>query len=277
MPNFSPLTKRVLEAVETHDATPAHFFRFASRRAAFGEEQVGVDPQTVGLVLPAAPVRVRVVPIACDPGLLLHLASCRMAPSSWERVSRSCNYTDVILHYHKWFAQGGISKCRLAGMTRVACRGRHDDPNGCGETRTERGGNADVGGYGWARDSGAASSSALAERSSPSRASHDSSALVSRRVSPVAKRSITKPVNVALISDACKRGALRLQTFRHQALLDIVSPHADLVGTHIAGKAGDGRLERRGLVVEPHQREVLRRRAQPLPPSPVQLDLRQLR
>ena len=113
MPNFSPLTNAYSR--QSRRTTQPRQTSFASRvgRAAFGEEQVGVDardswPRPASCV-PPYPCG----PDPCDPALL-------WPPAVWPHLlgarSRSCNYTDVILHYHKWFAQGGISKCRLAGI-----------------------------------------------------------------------------------------------------------------------------------------------------------------
>jgi hypothetical protein len=42
----------VLEAVLTYHATAAHLFRLTSGRTPFWEEQVGVDPEAVGEILP---------------------------------------------------------------------------------------------------------------------------------------------------------------------------------------------------------------------------------
>ena len=42
----------VLEAVLTHDTASAHFLGFAGARTTLGEEEVGVDAQAVGVVLP---------------------------------------------------------------------------------------------------------------------------------------------------------------------------------------------------------------------------------
>src|SRR5947209_854228 len=44
----------VLEALEADDAAPAHLLGLPRRRAPLREEEVGVDAETVGLVLPAA-------------------------------------------------------------------------------------------------------------------------------------------------------------------------------------------------------------------------------
>jgi hypothetical protein len=46
--------KGIFEAVITHDAAPAHFLRLASGRAAFGKEQLGVDPHAVRFALPCS-------------------------------------------------------------------------------------------------------------------------------------------------------------------------------------------------------------------------------
>jgi hypothetical protein len=45
--------KRVLEAVESYHATATDLFGLTGRGATLWEEQVGVDTETVGLVLPA--------------------------------------------------------------------------------------------------------------------------------------------------------------------------------------------------------------------------------
>ena len=44
--------ERVLEALTTNDATTTHFFGFARACTTLGEEEIGVDTETVGLVLP---------------------------------------------------------------------------------------------------------------------------------------------------------------------------------------------------------------------------------
>ncbi len=54
MPNFSPLAKRVLEAVFAHDAAATDLLGFPGGRAALREEQIGIDPHAVGLQLPAS-------------------------------------------------------------------------------------------------------------------------------------------------------------------------------------------------------------------------------
>ena len=50
--------ERVLEALHAHDATAADLFGLARRSAALGEEQVRVDAEAVGVVLPAAVLRI---------------------------------------------------------------------------------------------------------------------------------------------------------------------------------------------------------------------------
>ena len=45
--------QRVLEAVLTHDATPADLLGLAGGRAPLGKEQVGIDSEAVGVLLPA--------------------------------------------------------------------------------------------------------------------------------------------------------------------------------------------------------------------------------
>ena len=67
----------VLEALEADDAAPAHLLGLPGRRAPFREEEVGVDAQAVGLVLPAAVECVHL------PHQSLHrsgLPSCRLLP-----------------------------------------------------------------------------------------------------------------------------------------------------------------------------------------------------
>ena len=52
MPNFSPFCEGVLQAVHAHDAAAADLLGLARGRAPLGEEEVGIDPEAVGLVLP---------------------------------------------------------------------------------------------------------------------------------------------------------------------------------------------------------------------------------
>ena len=52
MPNFSPFGEGVLEAVLAHDAAPADLLGLPGGGAPLGEEQVGVDAEAVGVVLP---------------------------------------------------------------------------------------------------------------------------------------------------------------------------------------------------------------------------------
>ena len=53
MPNFSPCCERVLEALDPDLAAPADRLRLPGRGPALGEEQIGVDPEAVGALLPA--------------------------------------------------------------------------------------------------------------------------------------------------------------------------------------------------------------------------------
>ena len=54
MPNFSPLARRVLQAVLAHDATPADLLGLPGGGSPLREEQVRVDSHAVGLQLPAS-------------------------------------------------------------------------------------------------------------------------------------------------------------------------------------------------------------------------------
>ncbi len=91
MPNFSPLAKRELEAVLAHDAAAADLLGLPGRRSPLREEEVGIDAQAVGVVLPA---------------VLLGIGRCRGSarfPSSesgrlWDDGQyHMCNYNGVIL------------------------------------------------------------------------------------------------------------------------------------------------------------------------------------
>src|SRR4051794_335390 len=53
-PELLAVHQRELEALETHDAAPAHLFRLAGARPALGKEQIGIDAEAVRLVLPAS-------------------------------------------------------------------------------------------------------------------------------------------------------------------------------------------------------------------------------
>jgi hypothetical protein len=96
-------------------------------------------------------------------------------------------------------------------------------------------------------------------------------------VSPVAKRSITRPVNVALINDASSAALSGLRpsatrrcstSWRHTPIWSARTAPSRPV-TVVSSV--------RGLVVETDEREVAGGTADPLPPSAVELDLRQLR
>ena len=104
------------------------------------------------------------------------------------------------------------------------------------------------------------------------RSTNSANTLFRRRRSPVANRSITRPVNVAFANDASSHGPFVGQSVRLQALLHVVAPHADLVGAHVAGEAGDLRVQRGGLVVQPDGGEVGGRLVDPLPPLAVDVD-----
>ena len=56
-PELLAVGERVLEAVDPHLAAPAHRLGLPGGRAPLGEEEVGVDPEAVGLLLPAALAR----------------------------------------------------------------------------------------------------------------------------------------------------------------------------------------------------------------------------
>ena len=58
MPNFSPFCEGELEALLAHDAAAADLLGLARRRAPLGEEEVGVDTEAVGLVLPTVIARI---------------------------------------------------------------------------------------------------------------------------------------------------------------------------------------------------------------------------
>src|SRR6185295_6547794 len=114
MPNFSPCAS-AYSRQSTRTSQLRHT-AFASRVDAprSGKKRSGSTPKQLASSCQLRP----------SPSVLL--LSCR-SRSLWSRsvccidgllpygpfvgaLSRSCNYTDVILHYHKWFAQGGISK-----------------------------------------------------------------------------------------------------------------------------------------------------------------------
>ena len=105
--------------------------------------------------------------------------------------------------------------------------------------------------------------SSCSSRSSPS-----SSAFDSRARWPVASRSTTSPVNIAFASEASIVAVAGAHTLVEQALLDVGAPDADLVAAHLAGQAGDGRVERRRFDPEPHDCQVLRAGGDPSPPRP---------
>jgi hypothetical protein len=56
---FLTVGEGVLETLLSHFATSTDFFGLAGGCAALGKEEVGVDPQAIGLVLPCAVVAFR--------------------------------------------------------------------------------------------------------------------------------------------------------------------------------------------------------------------------
>ena len=104
MPNFSLFTRAYSRHWARHDAAPAHLLRLAGGCTPLGEEQVGVDAEAVGVVLPRAVVGIcghgefhlAPFPVVSPSDVVGHGAGLHGIRGIHPQF-HSCNYIDGIL------------------------------------------------------------------------------------------------------------------------------------------------------------------------------------
>ena len=111
------VTEGELEALLAHHAAAADLLGLPRRCAPLGKEQVGIDAEAVGMLLPALVVEIaRRVVLGVDDGLhwpgplpwSLSGLGRRGVQCDAEVQLRRCNYITVIVAYHITFAQARI-------------------------------------------------------------------------------------------------------------------------------------------------------------------------
>ena len=89
-PELLTVGERVLEALLAHDTPPAHLFCLARRGTTLGEEEIRIDTQAVGLVLPA-PV------LVFQEDAQAHSGGPPLSTGRWASAWHPCNYNGVII------------------------------------------------------------------------------------------------------------------------------------------------------------------------------------
>src|SRR5438105_8649000 len=105
----------VFEALEAHDAAPAHLLGLPRGRPPLGEEEVGVDAEAVGLVLPAPVEHVDLADHSLHRGASPRVGYCHR-----------CNYNRVIRSRFGGRAQGESARhgTKILGRRVTSCASR---------------------------------------------------------------------------------------------------------------------------------------------------------